>query len=172
MIDILKLKTDKRKLLIPGISLAIILILVFVVYLPLIHRLIQTKNQVILKEKEISELQSQTQILSVKRKRKLPSLKEVSLAIDELSKLGADNKIDFVSIDPRQTQIVSSMPYQILPIDMVVESEYDDLGRFLGALENLKQSLVTLERLQIQRDEKILPRLRIKLTVNMYLGKD
>jgi len=172
MIDILKLKTDKRKLLIPGISLAIILILVFVVYLPLIHRLIQTKNQVILKEKEISELQSQTQLLSAKEKKKLPSLRGVSLAIDELSKLGADNKIDFVSIDPRQTQIVSSMPYQILPIDMVVESEYDDLGRFLGSLENLKQSLVTLERLQIQRDEKILPRLRIKLTVNMYLGKD
>ena len=169
MIDILKLKTDKKKLFMLGISLAIMLILVFVVYLPLIQKLRQTKSQVILKEKEISELQVQTQTLSRKEKTKLPSSKEVSLAIDELSKLGADNKIDFISIDPRQTKPAKTMFYQVLPIDMVVESEYKNLGIFLGSLERLKQSVVTLEHLEIRRDEKILPRLETRLTVNMYL---
>ena len=172
MINILRLKTDKKKLIIPGISLVVLLILIFFVYLPLIQRLKQARSKVILKEKEISELQAQTQILSRKEKKKLPSLKEVSLAIDELSKLGADNKIDFISIDPRQTKTAKSMPYQILPIEMVVEAEYKNLGIFLGSLESLKQSLVTLERLEIQRDEKILPRLKARLIVNMYLKNE
>jgi len=169
MINILRLKTDKRKLLILGISLAIMLILVFVVYLPLIQKLRQTKSQVILKEKETSGLLAQTQILSGREKKRLPSLKEVSLAIDELSKLGADQKIDFISIDPRQTKPAKAMSYQILPIDMIVESEYKNLGIFLGSLESLKQSMVTLEHLEIQRDEKILPKLKARLTVNLYL---
>ncbi|MFH1202139.1 MAG: type 4a pilus biogenesis protein PilO [Candidatus Omnitrophota bacterium] len=171
MLNILGLKTDKKNIIILGIPLAIVILLVFLVYLPLAKELTKAGAQLSLKTKEVSQLQSEIQSVSLNKKKSLPSLKEVSQALDELTKLGLEQNINFISMDPRHPQASKSKVYQILPIDMVIQAEYGELGTFLGALESLKRSVVTLNHLEIDREEKILPKLNVRLTVNMYTGR-
>ena len=98
----------------------------------------------------------------------------VSLAIDEITKTGAAQNINFFSISPQKIMKSGGSKYPVLPIRMALQSEYRDLGLFLGALENLKESIISIKSFQIDADQDILPQIKTDLVVEVYLqeGED
>ena len=99
---------------------------------------------------------------------------KVSLAIDEITKLGATLNINFLSISPQKITRPKDSKYPVLPIHMNLQSEYKDFGIFLGALEGLNQSIVTVKSFQVNADQQILPQIKADLIVEVYLqeGED
>ena len=52
---------------------------------------------------------------------------------------------------------------------MELESKYDNLGIFLGLIDDLEKSLVTVKSFNIIPDKKDPVRLKTKVVVNVYL---
>lgn len=99
----------------------------------------------------------------------LLSRDEISRAMDEITKIGKAFNINFFSISPRDPEDIKDSASQRLPVFIESESEYKDFGLFLGALADLKESIVTIRSFKMTRDEAILPQLRSKLVIDLYL---
>ena len=103
-------------------------------------------------------------------KRTLISEKDISIAIDELTKQGRSKGINFNSIALGKIEDPGDSKYKILPIDIEVKSTYKELAVFLGLLEELEKSLVTVKNLNISSGKEKTAKLNTRLTVNMYLS--
>lgn len=101
----------------------------------------------------------------------LLSRAEISLAMDEITRAGKAFNINFISISPQDAEDIKDSTSQRLPVAIESESEYKDFGLFLGALANLKESIVTIRNFKMTRDEAILPRIRSKLGIDLYLKR-
>lgn len=106
---------------------------------------------------------------TIDRKGHLLTRAEVSRAIDEITKVGASLNIDFLLTSPQPIQRPQGRKNPVLPIRMEIQSKYKDLGFFLGSLENLKESVLTVREFSIVRKEKILPKVYTYLVVEIYL---
>ncbi len=100
---------------------------------------------------------------------RLLSRAEISMAMDEITKTGRAFDINFLSISPREIEDIEGSVSQRLPVAIETESEYKDFGLFLGALADLKESVVTIRNFDIERDEAILPRIQAKMVIDIYL---
>ena len=99
----------------------------------------------------------------------LLSRDEISRAMDEITKIGKAFNINFFSISPRDPEDIKDSASQRLPVVIESESEYKNFGLFLGALADLKESIVTVRNFKMTRDEAILPLIRSKLVIDLYL---
>jgi len=97
---------------------------------------------------------------------------EVSLAIDEITKVGATMNINFLSTNPQKIRLPEQSKYPVLPIRMEIQSEYEDLGAFFGALENLEKSVVTVRGFSVRGDAMALPRLVTDIVLEIHLGEN
>lgn len=166
------MELDKKQtmLVIVTICAAIIFILIAFVYRPSIVKIrsVAEEFKSMAQEVEVARNMIRTKG-DLQMRGHLLSRKELSLAIDEITKTGRQLNINFVSISPQEIEKLETSSHQRLPIHMELESEYKDLGLFLGALEKLEESIVTVRSFQIQRDDKILPLIKSRLMVDMYL---
>ncbi len=64
-------------------------------------------------------------------------------------------------------QSTSAEMFTLMPIQLEFELEFSHLLTFLKRLRSLER-LTTLEGLKISRDQKLLPRQKISLTINLY----
>ena len=62
--------------------------------------------------------------------------------------------------------------YQVLPLQLEIESSFEQLGVFLGRLESLEDGLVSVESFQILGPERLGPKVSAFLSLNLYLQKD
>jgi len=93
---------------------------------------------------------------------------DISHAINELTQYGETKGIDFISITPKEKR--KEGPYEVLPIEIEQRATYKDLGVFCGSLAELKKSLITIKSFNIFPDKEDLEKLRIKLTILIYLS--
>lgn len=100
---------------------------------------------------------------------RLLSRAEISMAMDEITKTGRTFDINFLSISPREIEDIDGSVCQRMPVAVETESEYKDFGLFLGALADLKESVVTIRNFDIERDEAILPRIQSTMVIDIYL---
>lgn len=164
------MKLGRREVLIGGVAIVVIaFFLCFFVYLPLGSRIRKAGRELKVIEGELEMVKGTIETVGSHGKRSLPTQEEISIAIDELTRRGRDLGINFISISPQKIEEIQDLPYGFLPIRMELESGYEDLGRFLGALEGLEESVVTIGGFEIERDERILPKVRTKLEAKMYL---
>jgi len=105
-------------------------------------------------------------------KRVLISEKDISIAIDEFTKQGRSKGINFISIAPGKIKDSKDSKYKILPIDIKLNSTYKEFFIFLGSLEKLEKSLVTVKELNLSSDTDKAGRINAVLTVNMCLSGD
>lgn len=91
--------------------------------------------------------------------------------IDGITKEGRNLRLNFKSISQKEIKDTEDR-YLVLPVQMEVEGDYERLGRFFGALENLESSIVRVENFEIRRDDKILPKVSASLAINIYLAKE
>lgn len=94
---------------------------------------------------------------------------EISLAMDEITKAGKSFDVGFVSISPREAEAVPGLSCRRLPIEIDVQSRYKDFGAFLGALEKLKKSVVTVRQFIMSLDEARPSYINLKMLVDVYL---
>lgn len=109
-------------------------------------------------------------------RKRLPSKSPTSAVLDELTKRGKELNIEFISITPQSEKIPSetqtansALKYKILPIEINMKATYRSIGEYFGALENLESSFATAGEFQIRKDEKIFPKLNVRLVVYTYI---
>jgi len=100
----------------------------------------------------------------------LMSEKDISRAIDELTKHGKSQGINFLSIRPEDIREEKGSQYKVLPIEMEIESTYEQLGEFLGSLDELEKGLVRVESFEIFPDRKDASNLITELVVDVYFS--
>ena len=164
--------TRERLTIIIASAIAIVLVGIYAfLYRPLINKCIQAGRECKRIETEVDEAHTAIGLLKqVTTKRTLISEKDISLAIDEFTKQGRSGGINFTSIVPREIKAEAGSMYKVLPIDMEMESTYKELAVFLGSLEQLEKSLVTVKDLNMTSDKGKREKLDTRLTVNMYLS--
>lgn len=102
-------------------------------------------------------------------KKSLITEEEVSTAVEELTREGKLKGINFISIT--QKEIEWAEEYVKCPIEIDAEATYKSLGLFLGLMDGLEKSLITLERINIKPSIEHPARLNAKMLINIYLSK-
>lgn len=102
--------------------------------------------------------------------RVLMTEEDTAAAIDELTRHGKLQGINFVSISPKEIKKEEGTQYKILPIGMEIESTYEQLGTFLGSLDELEKGLIKVEKFGIAPDKEDTSRLTTDLVVDIYLS--
>jgi Tfp pilus assembly protein PilO len=95
--------------------------------------------------------------------------KDISQAIDKLTRHGKLEGINFISINPKEIRKKADSRYKILPIEMEIESGYEQLGAFLGSLDDLEKGLIKVKSLYVVPNKEDPSRLMTDLVVDMYL---
>lgn len=165
----MEITKDKLIKIISG-ALAIVAIGTYLfLYRPLISKL--KKQHLECRTIESEANQAQETIAALKKKDKKTILNEagVSVAIDELTRQAKSKGINLISITPRQIK-EKDAHYKILPIEMEIESTYEDLGVFLGALDKLEKCVVTIESFNTATERVEASKLKTKLIIDMYLA--
>lgn len=168
----MELTRERLTIIIAGATLVVLFGLYLFLYRPLISKCRQAglecrgiEREVLLAREAITSFLNQN--ISEKH---LISEEDVSLAIDELTKQGRSKGINFVSITPEQIKKAENYPCKVLPIEMKTESTYKELGIFLGSLDDLEKSLITVRNFSLTSDKKDPSKVETKLVINMYLS--
>jgi len=165
--------TKQRLILVISVGLVIIALGFYLsLYSPLINKLRKAHLECRRLETEVLQAREAIDSLRLKApKGKLITEEDVSRAIDDLTKKGRLARVNFISITPKQTEEPEQgLSYKILPIEIEMESTYEDLGIFLGLLDELENCLVTVKNFNITFTEKGALKLKTKLVVNVYLS--
>jgi len=168
----LKLKLEKRQMMMIGFGLIVVVAVLSVVffYLPAINSsnkiLFETEKlkKDILIAKDFTESQNKAQ-----RKGRLISQQEIALAMDEITRAGEVQNINFVSIEPLEIEEGVNSKYHRLPIELKLVSHYKEIGQYMEALGQLNESIVSISSFIIDRDEDILPLVKTKMLVEVYI---
>lgn len=121
-------------------------------------------------ESEVATARNNIAILKTSQDaEKLIPPEKVSVAIDELTQQGRAKKVKFLSIIPQKIE-KSGRPYEILPIEMETESSYESLGSFLGCLDELERSLVTIRSFDFSPKDKDPSKVKGRLVLHIYLS--
>lgn len=140
-------------------------------YSPLSHQLSSAHRECSAIESEVLHAQDSISSLKLRPPRKgLIAEEEISQAIDELTKGGKSKGVNFISITPRQIEDVKESSHKACPIDIEIESTYEQLGTFLGVLDELGNSIVTITNFNIISAKEGLSKLKTKLTLTMYIS--
>lgn len=103
--------------------------------------------------------------------KKLIREQDISSVIDVIVQEGRRNLLDFKSISQEEILAIEEK-HLILPVRIDLEGDYIQLGLFFGALENIKDALVTVEEFRIRQDERILPQISAAVGLNIHLTKN
>ena len=130
------------------VLLAALAVVAFSVYGPLYVQLRAAARACIAAEAHVTSVRET--IVSYERyAHSAPLVREENLpaAIDEITRRGKELGIHFVAIAPKAPQASLDGSYRALPVELEIESDYQELGSFLGSLDELGQSIVSVDRL-------------------------
>lgn len=154
-----------------GLVILIVLALDAVFYLPLLGKL---KNKYIeCKNCENDVAGSRSLIESTGKnlgEMTLMTEKDIPLAIEELTNHGKAKGVSFVSIQPGDVTLDKSSNYKILPIGMSLEAGEREFADFLGALDELKKSLIKVKGFEVTPEKEDRTKLRANVTLEVYLS--
>ncbi len=111
-----------------------------------------------------------------------PSEKEVSNVIKELNKEARRFGVSVISVTPRDLENykghdgkelnISDYICKCMPLSLTVEARYRLLGEFLMSLKANNTPMITIEDVDIEKDDDIAPRIRAHIELTSYiLGK-
>lgn len=169
------IKLDKRQaaIIIGAIFAGTVFVLILFVYRPLAVKIRLTESELETIEQKLVQTRGMIKAKgNSRRKGRLITRKEISLSLDEITRTGRMLNINFISINPREIERLDGYIYQRLPIYMDLKSKYKDIGIFLGALEELEESIVTVRKFEIETNKRTLPLLKSKLVLEMYLESE
>ncbi len=186
---------NKKSIMNVGIFIFILVILFQFIYFPK-HREVK-KLQVEHKDtfNEIEELYDfiggrenlKENIIRVRKELALlenafPSEKEVSNIIKQLNEEAKRFKVSVQSLKPKNLAIyrdhegkelkIADYFCKCMPLTLSVEARYQALGEFLSSLEVSRNPMVTIGKIEIEKDKNIAPRITAEVNLNTFiLGK-
>ncbi len=102
----------------------------------------------------------------------LPGVRAVTHVLEQLHAHARKLGVEVLALTPASASTAGPDAPTLLPVELQVEGEYKALGLFLGSLRQHPEfGVVTLRRLRLSREERILPRLRAHLVLEVALGK-
>ncbi|MBU0570531.1 MAG: type 4a pilus biogenesis protein PilO [Candidatus Omnitrophica bacterium] len=167
-IDLIKRKST---MLIPMAVLAAVIGIFLIFYIPLIKksRVVYTRCELIegktRKAKNIIRAAS-----AISGRRVLMQEEDVSYVTDELTRLGKREGVDFIAIRPGEIKAAKAAEYKILPVELRLGSTYRQLGMFLGSLDDMEKSLVTVRSFNVVPDPENASKLITDMVVDVYLS--
>lgn len=114
--------------------------------------------------------------LSEQMRKRLPTKSQTSAILEELTSRGKELGIEFVSITPLLDRIAAqtaqatgwTLKFDIIPFEINMRATYKGFGEYLGVLENLESTFATTGEFQVRKEERIYPKLNIRLIVYTY----
>ena len=101
----------------------------------------------------------------------LPPAGSVSAVMEHLNQLARQHQVQFLEISPGVLRAGDPKELQILPVELYLQGEYKPLGEFIGELDRTPAlGGVTVRRFSIDREERLLPRLRARLSIELFLS--
>ena len=163
--------TKKRiALILAALGAAAGLGLIVLLYVPLVREMKARASESGDLEAQVMAIRSKIAQFKTETKAKpFISESDASVAIDELTQKGKSQEINFVSITPGVVEKKETETFQILPIEMELESGYQRLGTFLGSMQGLEKSLMTVKNFNVISDPEVPSKLNTKVTVNLYV---
>lgn len=139
------------------------------IYQPLLKKIRVKAAECHLLEPQVLQARKNVSILAIKgREKNFIGPEEIASAIEELTQRGRAKGVTFLSFTPRQIE-KKGAGYQVLPIDMEIESQYRDIGNFIGGLDTLDKCLATVRNFYITPLSDKTDKVKTRLTVNLYL---
>ena len=110
----------------------------------------------------------------------MPNEKDVSNVIKYVNEEAKRFKINVRSVRPSDLEplkdkkggnviTISGNSCKCMPLALKVEARYQALGEFLGKLETANTPMITIEKVDIQKDENIKPLSRANIDLIVYL---
>jgi len=164
MID---LRQKKMVIVFSGIAVTFF-ILSFVLYMPLVGQI--KKKSIETKALEMELLKARNIVNFMKTmgsETRLVTEDNLPIATDTLMKQGEVYHIDFISTKPGEP--IRENAYVMLPIDIVLESGYPELGDFLGSLDHLGNCVVKVDEFETAPSANDPSKLKTRLTLNIYV---
>lgn len=122
---------------------------------------------------EMDQTQSLLDLVRRGEIRPLPSQESLPELLKQLHLQAKRFQVNILSVSPGRSDGAGPGQPILLPIDLQLEGEYRGIGQFLGALHGEPSlGMVTVRRLQIGREERLLPRLRAQLSIEMALEQE
>ncbi|MBI2166730.1 MAG: type 4a pilus biogenesis protein PilO [Candidatus Omnitrophica bacterium] len=155
----------------PSAVLGVLLFFLFV-YAPLRGELKRQSVDCLKIEHETAQARSQAaSFRSQEVKNRFISEAEVSVALDEWARQAKLYRVQFLSLTPGPPQKEEGENYRVLPVELVTESGYEGLGRFLGALDEIRKGIVTVGDFAVKSGQKDPARLEARLTLLLHLAE-
>lgn len=168
----MNLPKEKLGVIIISGGVIIFICLYLFLYQPLINKLSVSSRECAVWEKQVRQTRDDVSFLkNIEDKKKLVTEEDLPVIIDELTRKGKTNRIDFISIVPGKTEEIKNgnYTYQRSILEMEAVSSYMSLGIFLGGLEKLEKGVVTLDSFNIVKNKNGPDKLSAKLVLNIYL---
>lgn len=144
--------------------------LYFFVFQPLLHQLKIHSAECSRIEREASALRPHVSAFQNQPiEKRLITEKEVTSALNELTRRGNLKGVEFVLLKPQAVEKLEGKPSRILPIETEVRSTYQELAGFLGAMDKLERSLVTVESFTATQGTENISKIRTRLKIQMHL---
>ena len=167
-----KLNKKQIRRLITGVIIFAGCLAVFLIFQPLVAKRTKITSNVALLEEQFESVNDFLKFKDgLKSRGKLVTLAEVSGALDAVTKLGMKFKVDFLSMSqqPVAAPAAGDLPCRYLPVTINVQAQYEDLGKFLSALGNIKDGVIAVSSLRVWREDEILPLIKGEINLQLYI---
>ena len=160
------------------LSLSAVLIIIFaylVVFAPIANKLRFKYMECCSYESRVAGARS---IIEMGRKidkeygsRVLISEDQAAAGIEELTRYGKSLGINFISIKPQKIKTEDRTRYSILPLELLLEANGEEFVAFVGSIDELKKTIVTVKSFNITPDKMDRKKLKIDMVINIYLSR-
>jgi Tfp pilus assembly protein PilO len=165
---------EKPVLILFAITAIVILAAYFVFFAPVIGKLKTKHLEYKSLENELLRARDTIKYAQGTLKEKtLLTAADIPVVIDELARRGKLTGVNLISIRPREMVGADKAgpEYDIMPIDMEIESTYEQIGAFLGSLDKLQKGLIKVKSFDIVPGREYPGRLTTKLVADVYFAK-
>lgn len=171
-INNIELTGEKLIIALCATAVVITLIIYVVLYKPLMDKLNMSYTECKLCESRAADACRVIEVAGkVSGDRILVAEKDILFAMDELTKHGKAMGINFVSMKPGEVIEDKTAKYKILPVDMEIAAQDEQVSNFIGSLDDLKKVVIKVRSFDITPDEHDRAKVKARLTVDMYLSK-
>ena len=169
----MKNKVTKEHIIIGAVIAAVICGAYFFLYNPLVREMKIKASECRSIEGQLLEMRETIKLAGkATEERVLLAEKDASLAIDELTKHGKTMGVNFISIMPKEVIKSSDSQYKILPVEMVVEATDQQFAMFIGLLDLLKKSVITVESFDVSPEKEDQAKLKAVVVIDMYFSNE
>lgn len=160
-------RQPKLSLIAAGLAL---LLLCWAVYLPPLMAIRRIGTRWSQLKSEMNETRRLTDLVRRGEMRLLPSQLELPELLKELHVQARECQVKLLEITPGRVEFPDSSKPTLLRVQLGLEGGYRAIAEFLGKLRSEPSlGVITVRTLRLNREEQLMPRLRVQLSIEIAL---